>query len=53
MYISDLFTVIGYLHTAGFRNRRGINFAKCRSLLEYIMDVYRKGVKKNAVKFQY
>ena len=29
MFISDLFTVVGYLHTAGFRNRRGINFAKC------------------------
>ena len=29
MYISELFTVVGYLHTAGFKNRRGINFAKC------------------------
>ena len=29
MYILDLFTVTGYLHTAGFENRRGINFAKC------------------------
>ena len=23
MYISDLFTVVAYLHTAGFKNRRG------------------------------
>ena len=30
MYISELFTVIGYLHTAGFKTRRGINFAKCK-----------------------
>ena len=30
MYISELFTVVGYLHTAGFKNHRGINFAKCR-----------------------
>ena len=29
MYISELFTVVGYLHTAGFKNRRGIKFAKC------------------------
>ena len=29
MYISELFTVVGYLHTAGFKNRWGINFAKC------------------------
>ena len=29
MYISDLITVFGYLHTAGFKNRRGIDFAKC------------------------
>ena len=29
MYISELFTVVGYLHTAGFKNRIGINFAKC------------------------
>ena len=29
MYISGLFTVVGYLHTAGFKNRWGINFAKC------------------------
>ena len=29
MFISDLFTVAGYLHTAGFKNRWGINFAKC------------------------
>ena len=28
MYISELFTV-GYLHAAGFKNRRGINFANC------------------------
>ena len=30
MYISELFKVVGYLHTAGFKNRIGINFAKCR-----------------------
>ena len=24
MYISELFTVVGYLHTAGFKNHRGI-----------------------------
>ena len=29
MYISKLFTVVGYLHTAGFKNGWGINFAKC------------------------
>ena len=29
MYISELLTVVGYLHTAGFKNHRGINFAKC------------------------
>ena len=29
MYISELFTVVGYLHTAGFKNCRGINCAKC------------------------
>ena len=29
MYISELFKVVGYLHTAGFKNRIGINFAKC------------------------
>ena len=29
MYISHLFTVIGYLHTAGFKNRRGIHCVKC------------------------
>ena len=23
MFISELFTVVGYLHTAGFKNRRG------------------------------
>ena len=32
MYISDLITVIGYLHTAGFKNHRGINGAKCMYL---------------------
>ena len=30
MYISDLFTVAGYLHTDGLKTGR-INFAKCRS----------------------
>ena len=29
MYISELFTVVGYLHTACFKNSRGITFAKC------------------------
>ena len=29
MCISELFTFVGYLHTAGFKNRRGINFVKC------------------------
>ena len=29
MYISELFTVVGYLHTAGFKNRIGNYFAKC------------------------
>ena len=29
MYISELFTVAAYMHTAGFKNRLGINFAKC------------------------
>ena len=33
MYISELFKVVGYLHTAGFKNRIGINFAKCRWIL--------------------
>ena len=32
MYISDLFTVVGYLHTAGFKNRLGIFCAKCMFL---------------------
>ena len=32
MYISELLTVVGYLHTAGFKNCQGINFAKCISL---------------------
>ena len=32
MYISDLITVFGYLHMAGFKNHRGINFAKCTSI---------------------
>ena len=31
MYISELFTVVGYLHMAGFKNRQEINFAKCIS----------------------
>ena len=31
MYISEIFTVVGYLHTAGFKNHQGINFAKCIS----------------------
>ena len=29
MYVTELLTVVGYLHTADFKNRRGINFAKC------------------------
>ena len=29
MYISEFFTVVGYLYTGGFKNRWGINFAKC------------------------
>ena len=29
MCISELLTVVGYLHTAGFKIHRGINFAKC------------------------
>ena len=29
MYISELFTVVGYLHTAGFKNCWGIICAKC------------------------
>ena len=29
IYISESFTIVGYLHTAGFKNRRGINCAKC------------------------
>ena len=28
IYISELFTVVGYLHTTGFKNRPGINCAK-------------------------
>ena len=36
MYISEIFTVVGYLHTAGFKNRWGINFVKCRSWERYI-----------------
>ena len=31
MYISELFTVVGYLHTAGFKNRQGTFCAKCIS----------------------
>ena len=34
MYISELFTVVAYLHTTGFKNRGGINFAKC--MFDYI-----------------
>ena len=39
MYISELFTVVGYLHlhTAGFKKRRRINFAKCTRLFMYRM----------------
>ena len=29
MYISEKFTVVGYLHTAGVKNRRGTFCAKC------------------------
>ena len=29
MYISELFTVVGYLHTTGFKNCWGIDCAKC------------------------
>ena len=32
MYISELFTVVGFLHRAGFKNCRGINCVKCRLL---------------------
>ena len=35
MYISELFIVVGYLHTAGFKNRRGTFCAKCVYLLNY------------------
>ena len=38
MYITDLITVIGYLHTAGFRNRWGINCAKCTYVAERITN---------------
>ena len=30
MYISDLFTVVGYLHIVGFKNRRGTFCTKCK-----------------------
>ena len=33
MYISELFTVVRYLHTAGFKNHQGIYCAKCTSWL--------------------
>ena len=40
MYISKLFTVVGYLHTAGFKNRRGINCAKCTLRLQFIAPCF-------------
>ena len=27
--ISDVFTVVAYLHTTDFKNRQGINYTKC------------------------
>ena len=32
LYISEVFTVVGYLHTAGFKNRRGTFCTKCTLL---------------------
>ena len=37
MYISELFTVVGYLHTTGFKNRRGTFCVKCTSIR---LDLY-------------
>ena len=35
MYISKLFTVVGYLHMAGFKNCRGTFCAKCSMLVNH------------------
>ena len=43
MYISESFTVVGYLHTAGFKNCRGINCAKCIHL--YIQTAWQMKTK--------
>ena len=40
MYISDFFKVVGYLHMAGFKNRRGTYCAKCTCML--VTDIERR-----------
>ena len=42
MYISELFTVVGYLHTADYKNRQGTFYAKCISVYVYIMSIFQK-----------
>ena len=36
MYILELFTAVGYLHKAAFKNRLEINFAKCICVIYHI-----------------
>ena len=36
IYILELFTVVGYLHTAAFENRRGIN---CANVFQHVIEI--------------
>ena len=41
MYISELFTVVGYLHTAGFKNRRGTFLCQVDFIFGLCVHVWR------------
>ena len=46
VYISELFTVVGYFYMAGYKNRRGISCAKCtirRKKGWWILKCFSKG----------